>query len=180
MMVGQEHNPGPCGSNGTGDTGAVSDPHGQTTISVLFQVFATHFRLRTLLNRTMAGAPLRPDEYAVYSAVRLAAPVSVSDLARMVGMPLTTASDYVQAMTRRGHADRVRNPADNRSYLLTLTPAGNAAHAATRTGFADAMKLVREALDMPEQDIARALTALDGAIRQALTDEATPRRTDTG
>jgi DNA-binding MarR family transcriptional regulator len=151
-------------------------PHDRTPISFLFQLFVTHHRVRALLNRTMAGAPLRPDEYAVYSAVFRAGPLSVSDLARLLGMPLTTVSEYLQTMSRRGHVDRVRNPADNRSYLVSLTPDGTAAHTASQAAFTDAIDRVRGALDLPEREVAEALAALDVAVRAALDDVTARKR----
>jgi DNA-binding MarR family transcriptional regulator len=99
----------------------------------------------------MADAGLRPDEYAMYSAVLRAGPLTISELARMVGMPLTTASDYVRTMTTRGHALRSRNPADSRSYLVSLTEDGVAAHSAARVGFADAINRIRQVLPLPSR-----------------------------
>ncbi len=148
----------------------MTSPAGTPRITVLFQLFATHSRLRTLLGRTMADSGLRPDEYAVYSAVRRAGPLRITELARLCGLPLTTASDYVHAMTRRGHAHRTRNPSDGRSYLISLSEAGNAEHTAAREGFTDAFYRIRKALPVPEEDLARALDALDAAITHALDD----------
>jgi len=54
----------------------------------------------------MANAGLRSDEYAIYSAVFKVGPLTISELAPIVGMPLTTVSDYLQTMTSRGHARR--------------------------------------------------------------------------
>ena len=50
----------------------------------------------------MAGSPLRPDEYAAYSVVFELRTVTMSELARRLGMPVTTAADYVRAMLTRG------------------------------------------------------------------------------
>jgi len=139
-------------------------------MSFLFSLFAVGHRVRALLGQTMADAGLRPDEYAIYSAVLRAGPLTISDLAQMVGMPLTTVSDYVRTMTTRGHAHRSRNPADSRSYLVSLTEDGAAAHGTAMAGFADAINRVRKALPVPEQDLVRALHALDDAVRQVLEE----------
>jgi DNA-binding MarR family transcriptional regulator len=145
-------------------------------ISFLFDLFAVAHRARALLGQTMAGVGLRPDEYAIYSAVLKAGPLSISELAQIVGMPLTTVSDYVRTMTTRGHALRSRNPADSRSYLVSLAEAGVAAHGAAMVGFAEAIGRVREVLPLPEQDLVRALHALDDAIRQVLEELAAADR----
>ena len=145
-------------------------------ISFLFDLFATSHRVRALLGQTMAGTGLRPDEYAIYSAVLVAGPLAISDLAQLAGMPLTTVSDYVRTMTSRGHAHRSRNPADSRSYLVALTQDGVAAHQAARVSFAAAIDRVRQALPIPEQDLVRALHALDDAVGQVLDDLAAQGR----
>jgi DNA-binding MarR family transcriptional regulator len=154
-----------------GHTDAVTHHLGrQPRISFLFDLFAVGHRIRVLLGQTMAGAGLRPDEYAMYSAVLKAGPLRISELAQMVGMPLTTVSDYVRTMTTRGHALRSRNPADSRSYLVSLTEDGIAAHSAAMVGFAEAINRVREVLPLAEQDLVRALHALDDAVRQVLDE----------
>lgn len=145
-------------------------------ISFLFDLFAVSYRVRALLGQTMAGAGLRPDEYAIYSAVLRAGPLSISELAQVVGMPLTTVSDYVRTMTTRGHALRSRNPADSRSYLVSLTEDGVAAHRVAMGGFVEAIDRVRKALPLPEQDLVRALHALDDAVRQVLEELAAEDR----
>jgi DNA-binding MarR family transcriptional regulator len=152
-------------------------------ISVLFDVFTVGNRVRALLGQAMAGSGLRPDEYGVYSAVLQVGPLTISELAQVMGMPLTTVSDYVRAMTARGHALRSRNPADSRSYLVSLTEEGIAAHHRAMVAFVAAIDRVRAALPVPERDLARALHALDDAVRQALEElaaEERPRRPAAG
>jgi DNA-binding MarR family transcriptional regulator len=146
-------------------------------ISVLFDVFTVGNRVRALLVHAMAGSGLRPDEYAAYSAVLEVGPLTISELAQVMGMPLTTASDYVRTMTARGHALRSRNPADSRSYLVSLTEDGVAAHHRAMVAFVDAIERVRAALPIAERDLARALHALDDAVRQVLEDRAVEERT---
>jgi MarR family transcriptional regulator, organic hydroperoxide resistance regulator len=149
---------------------------GRRQISFLFDVFAASHRVRALLGQTMADPGLRPDEYAMYSAVLKAGPLSISELAEVVGMPLTTVSDYVRGMTTCGHVLRSRNPADSRSSLVSLTEDGVAAHRAAMVGFAAAISRVRQALTIPEEELVRALQALDDAVRQVLAELATEDR----
>ena len=145
-------------------------------ISLLFDLFAVSNRVRVLLRQAMANAGLRPDEYAIYSAVVKVGPLTISDLAAAVGMPLTTVSDYVQTMTSRGHARRWDNPVDNRSVLVALTDQGLAAHGAARVSFAKVSNRLRRALPLPEQEVIRALHALDDAVGQVLAELAAEER----
>jgi DNA-binding MarR family transcriptional regulator len=95
-------------------------------LSILFDVFALGQRVRTLVQAAMRGAGLRPDEYAAYSVVFEDGPVTLTELARQLGMPLTTAADYIRSMVERGHALRSAHPRDQRASVLTLSraPAG--------------------------------------------------------
>jgi DNA-binding MarR family transcriptional regulator len=145
-----------------------ADRHRQ--ISLLFDLFAVSNRVRVLLRQAMANAGLRPDEYAIYSAVFKVGPLTVSELAAVVGMPLTTVSDYVQTMTSRGHARRWENPIDRRSVLVALTDEGQAAHGVARVSFAKVINRLQRALPLPEQEVIRALHALDDAVGQVLTE----------
>jgi DNA-binding MarR family transcriptional regulator len=145
-------------------------------ISLLFDLFAVSNRVRVLLRQAMANAGLRPDEYAIYSAVFKAGPLTISELAAIVGMPLTTVSDYVQTMTSRGHARRWGNPTDSRSFLVALTDEGRAAHGAARVSFAKVINRLRRALPLPEQEVIRALHALDDAVGQVLAELAAEDR----
>jgi DNA-binding MarR family transcriptional regulator len=145
-------------------------------ISLLFDLFAVSNRVRVLLRQAMANAGLRPDEYAIYSAVFKVGPLTISDLAAVVGMPLTTVSDYVQTMTSRGHARRWGNPTDSRSFLVALTDEGLAAHGAARVSFAKVISRLRRTLPLPEQEVIRALHALDDAVGQVLAELAAEDR----
>lgn len=149
-------------------------PNGNTggvpRLTLLFELFVAGSRSRTLLARTMVRAGLRPDEYAVYSAILVEGPLSLTSLRQGLGMPLTTVSDYVRTMTARGHVTRTPNPADSRSVLLALTPAGRAAHRAAKTSFDDTLARIEAALTVPVSDVSRALTALDDAVRTVAAD----------
>lgn len=96
--------------------------------SVLFDVFALGQAVRRLLMTTMADGPLRPEEYAIYSAVFEAESLTPTEMAARLGMPLMTAIDHVRALEARGHARRVPHPRDGRSYRVVLTAEGLAAH----------------------------------------------------
>ena len=93
-------------------------------ISLLFDVFVLHQRVRSLLARALSGTGLRSDEYAVYSVLFERGPLTPTQLAARLAMPVTTTLDYLRVMLRRGHVRRARNPADGRSYTVSLTVEG--------------------------------------------------------
>ena len=53
--------------------------------SLLFDLFAANQRVRSLLVTAMDGAGLKPDEYAVYSALFEFEPMSPTEIAGFVG-----------------------------------------------------------------------------------------------
>ena len=107
-------------------------------ISLPFDVFALSSRLGAYLDRALAGTGLRPVEYAVYSLMLEAGPRTPSELAGALGVPPSTMSGYLRPMLERGHARRIPNPTDGRSFRVVLTDAGRGAHRAVNPAFSGA------------------------------------------
>jgi DNA-binding MarR family transcriptional regulator len=139
-------------------------------LSLLFDLFATEQRVRTLIGRAMADADLRPDEYAVYSVLFDEGPQTPSDLARRVGMPPTTMSHFVRALLERGHAEREVVSSDRRSYRLALTLAGLQAHAAAGRAFRAADQRFSAALRIEPEGARAVLLAIGEAAVEAEAD----------
>lgn len=137
-------------------------------LSILFDVFALGQQVRTLVQAAMRGAGLRPDEYAAYSVVFEDGPVTMTELARQLGMPLTTAADYVRSMVERGHALRRAHPSDQRASVLTLTRSGLAAHRRASRCFERAYQALRRELgELDEAQTRGVLQALAAAAARA-------------
>lgn len=147
----------------TGPPEVLWRPNPDRHLSVLFDVFALGQRVRTLVSAALAGSGLRPDEYAAYSVVFEARSVTMTELARELGMPVTTAADFVRAMRERGHVRRVPHPSDSRAYLLSLTAAGLRAHRKASLAFERAHGAFVQALDPVSEEAAR------DTLRQLMT-----------
>ena len=91
-------------------------------------MFVLGQRTRALVAETMRDAEMRPDEYAAYSVVFEAGPLTQTDLAERLGMAVTTVADYVRTMVERRHLRKRPHPADQRAALISLTPEGIRAH----------------------------------------------------
>ena len=146
--------------------------------SLLFDFFAASQRVKLLLTDALADAGLRPDEYAVYSALVDGGPSSPTRMAEAVGMPPTTMSHYVRAMLDRGHVRRESNPLDRRSVILALTADGRAAHRRAARAFEEANRRFLAALEVPEGAARRAVTAIGsaaGLASDALATDASRR-----
>jgi DNA-binding MarR family transcriptional regulator len=125
--------------------------------SILFDVFALGQRVRTLLQTAMRDSALRPDEYAAYSVLFESGQITMTRMARELGMPVTTAADYVRTMRGRGHVRREVHPTDHRSYLLALTPAGTRAHREANAHFERAYRALVAELPPLDEDATRAM-----------------------
>jgi DNA-binding MarR family transcriptional regulator len=142
-------------------------------LSILFDVFALGQQTRTLVQAAMRGAGLRPDEYAAYSVVFEADGITMTEVARQLGMPVTTAADYVRSMRGRGHVRRETHPDDSRAYLLRLTPAGLRAHRKASAAFDQAYQALRRELppldETATRETLRQLAASAGRAAVALS-----------
>jgi DNA-binding MarR family transcriptional regulator len=135
--------------------------------SLLFEVFALGQEVRRLLAGAMVDAPLDPADYAFVSAVFEDEAPTPTAVARRLGMPLSTVVDQVQRFERRGHLRRMRNPADGRSYVVTLTADGLAAHRAAGEAFERAHAAVDQALGTTNGEVVRAVRLLRTAVTEA-------------
>jgi DNA-binding MarR family transcriptional regulator len=136
-------------------------------ISLPFDVFAVSSRLGAYLDQALAETGLRPVEYAVYSLMFEAGPRTPSELAAALGVPPSTMSGYLRPMFERGHARRIPNPTDGRSFRVVLTDAGRGAHRRVHPAFSDADQAILDALDRPADEVRDALEALADAIDRA-------------
>ena len=132
-------------------------------LSVLFDLFVADSAARALLTPVMAGTGLTATQYAEYSLVLVHGPLSVTRFASIANLPLTTASDTVRSMERRGHVARVRDPTDGRAWLVELTSEGRAAHQKARRAFRTAARAVRDQLGPAEPGVRDALQRLAAA-----------------
>jgi DNA-binding MarR family transcriptional regulator len=136
-------------------------------ISLLFDFFVTSQRLRRVLTDALADAGMRPDEYAVYSLLLEKGPVTATEMAEMLGMPLTTVLDYLRALDRAGHLVRTAHPFDGRSTELSLNRSGLAAQKRANRRWEVARKNIEGGLEIPLDQVRRSLHALDDAARKA-------------
>ncbi|MEZ0240249.1 MAG: MarR family winged helix-turn-helix transcriptional regulator [Chloroflexota bacterium] len=146
--------------------------------SILFDVFALNQAVARLLNAAMRGGPLTPGEYAIYSAVFELEAASPTELAARLGMRLTTFMDQLRLLEGRGHAHRVENPRDRRSYRVLLTNAGLEAHRAANRRFEEAFQAFIAQLPDGEAAAKQGLLVVREAAEGALgrfSEVASPR-----
>ena len=148
--------------------------------SILFDFFAASQRVKLLLADAMADCGLRPDEYAVYSALADGGSSSPTRLAEAVGMPPTTMSHYVRTMLERGHVRRQSNPLDRRSAILALTASGRSAHRRAAAAFEEGNRRFVAGLDLTDAEVRRVLRSVRHAAEVAADSLATDTAARTG
>jgi DNA-binding MarR family transcriptional regulator len=136
-------------------------------ISLLYDFFVTAQRLKRVLADAMAESGLRPDEYAVYSLLLEHGPLTATQMAEYLGMPLTTALDYIRSMSGAGHVVRTAHPFDGRATELSLSRAGERAQRRANAHWEVVRKQIEENLTVSIKDIRRALNALDDSADSA-------------
>ena len=92
--------------------------------TILFEVFWTQQKRKRLVEVALEGTELPPDDYPFYVTIGADGPLTPTAIAELLAMPLSTVTFRVRRLERRGHAERIDNPADGRSYLIRLTPDG--------------------------------------------------------
>jgi DNA-binding MarR family transcriptional regulator len=137
-------------------------------VSLLFDLFVAGQRVRRVLAEGMAGSGMRADEYAVYSLLFMHGPMTATEMALQLGLPLSTALDYLRAIDEAGHLQRMRHPVDGRAVQVALNSRGVAAQARANTHWEVVRKQVEGSLRMPKGEVRAALQALDDAAASAL------------
>jgi DNA-binding MarR family transcriptional regulator len=153
---------------------------GSSSLSLLWEVFASGQRVKQLVESAMAGSPLTPEEYAVYSVLFDLGPKAPTELAATVGMPPTTMSHHVRALIERGHAVRQPTPGDGRSYRLALTADGLAVHREAGRHFQAGNQRFVAALEVEESFLAGALREIGRAADLATGQLSQSRRRAAG
>jgi DNA-binding MarR family transcriptional regulator len=141
--------------------------------TILLDLFLTNQRRKRMIEAALAQTELPPEDYPVYVLVGAEGPWTPTGLAKRMEMPLSTMLFRLRRLERRGHAERIRNPDDGRSYLIRLTKAGERLLGEARPAFRDYAEAVEGRLGSKRVESLRA--ALE-ELRQEITAELDARR----
>jgi len=95
--------------------------------------------------------------FAILCSLRVEGPRSQGWLGEHLGIDRTTMVQLVDGLEAKGLVERQRNPADRRSYALTLTPAGTAMWERARGDVQRSEDDILAGLDETDRDTLRAL-----------------------
>jgi DNA-binding MarR family transcriptional regulator len=105
--------------------------------TILLDVFLTNQHRKRMIEAALAKAELPAEDYPLYVLVGAEGPWTPTGLSRRLEMPLSTMLFRLGRLERRGHAERVPNPKDGRSYLIRLTDEGQRLLGDARPAFRD-------------------------------------------
>src|SRR5690349_17931668 len=136
--------------------------------TILLDVFVTNQLRERLLAAAVEGTDLPAEDYPLYVLVGAEGPWTPTALAARTQMPLSTVLFRLRRLERRGHAERVANPDDRRSYLVRLTPSGGRLLAKARPRFRALAEAVEA--DLGGRNVTALRTGLD-KLRTAIERE---------
>jgi DNA-binding MarR family transcriptional regulator len=137
--------------------------------TILFEVFWTQQKRKLLIESALEGTGLPPEDYPFYVVIGADGPLTPTALAAMLLIPLSTVIFRVGRLEEIGHAERVPNPDDGRSYLIRLTPAGRRLLGRARPRFRDYAEAVEKKLGRRKTtSLASGLEELRDAIDEEL------------
>jgi DNA-binding MarR family transcriptional regulator len=140
--------------------------------TILFEVFWTQQMRKRLVATALADVDLPAEDYPFYVMIGAEGPWTPTGLAERLMMPLSTVLFRFRGLERRGHAERLPNPDDGRSFLMRLTAEGQRLLDEARPAFRSYAEAVEARLGPDRVDV---LTAGLAAVRQAIGEELAAR-----
>jgi DNA-binding MarR family transcriptional regulator len=92
--------------------------------TILLDLFRTNQVRERLIEAALEGLELPAGDYPFYVLIGAEGPWTPTALTDRMQMPLSTVLFRVKRLEKRGHARRIPNPDDRRSYLVSLTDEG--------------------------------------------------------
>jgi DNA-binding MarR family transcriptional regulator len=140
--------------------------------TILLDLFRTNQLRERLIEASLAGVELPPEDYPFYVLIGAEGPWTPTLLAERMKMPLSTVLFRVGRLEKRGHVERIPNPVDRRSYLLSLYAEGEQLLKQARPQFRAFAESVERRLGGDRVDGLRGgLTELREAIEAELSSE---------
>jgi DNA-binding MarR family transcriptional regulator len=140
--------------------------------TILLDVFVTNQLRERLIGAALEGLELPPEDYPMYVIIGAEGPWTPTAFAARMEMPLSTVLFRVGRLESRGHAERIPNPDDRRSYLVRLTDEGQRLLRQARPRFRAYAEAVEARLGAERIDELRTgLADLRGAIEDEVSRE---------
>ncbi len=142
----------------------------EEAVDPLFLVWLAARSTEDLLDRVLAPAAVKGDEFAIYSVLAASPGITPSELSRWMAAPPTSVSSYVKRLEARGHVSRKPHPHDRRSYRIHLTVSGKRTHQAAVALFTPVRAYVIDSLADQDGPVREALMRLRSIVDNLRTD----------
>ncbi len=142
----------------------------QRRASILLDTWTAAQRVDLLITNVTSEAGVWTPHFALLSMICINDPMTPTELAGRMGLRPTTTSDYVQRLVDLGHIERVPNPSDGRSYLITPTERGWEAFDRANVPSLQALAQVERQLERPLDEIQEGIKELIRALDAALAE----------
>jgi len=136
--------------------------------TILLDLFRTNQVRERLIEASLAGLELPPEDYPFSVLIGAEGPWTPTLLAERMKMPLSTVLFRVGRLDQRGHIERIPNPDDRRSYLVSLNSDGQKLLKQARPRFRAFAEAVEERLGQERVDTLRGHL---GELRDAIEGE---------
>jgi DNA-binding MarR family transcriptional regulator len=138
--------------------------------TLLLDLFATHHQSGQLVELGVADSGISADDFALLSFLGRFGPSTPTDVARELGLYLTTTLFRVGKLEERRYVVREPNPQDGRSFVLSLTARGEAKWREARVDVLRLLRRVEKRLGDPES-VRATLNELRAALDAAVAEE---------
>ena len=146
-----------------------------TNRQLFLKASTTANQIEQIVDRQLVPVGIPGFLLALLTHVRDLQPVAPSEISGVSGVPMTTLRDNVQRLVDRRLVRRTPNPADGRSYLLTLTKRGEEVMQAADPALLEAYLALEARLERPLAEYERTLDELNEALAHVLdADRAEP------
>jgi DNA-binding MarR family transcriptional regulator len=140
---------------------------------VLLDLYVAYQLCGGLIELELEDTGITAEEYALYSVLSHHGELTPTQVAKELGLPLSSAIFRAGRLIQRGHAQRLPNPRDRRSSLVALTPEGLELLEVARPAFDRVLDRLAAHLERPAdvQDVLIALAEAAGSALAEVRDE---------
>lgn len=122
------------------------------------------------------GLPFRPRWFPLFRALERSAAVSITDLARALGLSHTAVKNIAEEMIREGLVRAAADPGDDRRRMLRLTPQGRRLGRRLEPVWREVQAAVTELMREAQADLSRDLARFEAGFRRHSIADRTRRR----
>ena len=117
-------------------------------------------KLMVIFQRTTEGSSLTTSQVSIMNQLKLRGPSRVSQIAEAELIRMPTASNALYQLERYGYVERMRDEADRRGVLVTLTQLGESELAITSRQRAEALAEILQWMPPEELETAAEVSAM--------------------